>query len=128
MALSQAAALVEKAIGHKTNAEIEQDITNPGRDRAKYADPSGETMKALCWMGKNTVQLCMFAPKSQRRASNFWAFLTVYDTNQIIKWKSPSQEWSRIEMWFLKLQAVRSAVVICICFMAQSLKWRREIS
>jgi hypothetical protein len=57
MALSQAAALVEKALGHNDNAATEQDITNPGRDRAKYADPSGETMKALCWMGKNTVKL-----------------------------------------------------------------------
>ncbi|RDW69385.1 alcohol dehydrogenase-like protein [Coleophoma cylindrospora] len=57
MALSQAAALVEKVIGHDTNAVTEQDITNPGRDRAKYADPSGEKMKALCWMGKNTVKM-----------------------------------------------------------------------
>ena len=57
MALSQAAGLVEKALGHKDNAITAQDITNPGRDRQKYADPSGETMKALCWMGKNTVKL-----------------------------------------------------------------------
>ncbi|KAE8442581.1 hypothetical protein EG329_003068 [Mollisiaceae sp. DMI_Dod_QoI] len=57
MAMSQAAALVEKAIGHGNNATTEQDITNPARDRAKYADPSGETMKALVWMGKNTVQV-----------------------------------------------------------------------
>jgi len=57
MALSQAAAVVEKILGHDNNATTEQDITNPGRDRAKYADPSGETMKALVWMGKNTVQV-----------------------------------------------------------------------
>ncbi|TVY78147.1 Zinc-type alcohol dehydrogenase-like protein [Lachnellula suecica] len=58
MALSQAAAFVEqKILGHDTNATTEQDITNPGRDRAKYADPSGETMKALVWMGKNTVEV-----------------------------------------------------------------------
>ena len=57
MALSQAAALVEKVIGHGDNATIEQDITNPGRDREKYADSSGETMKALLWMGKNTVEV-----------------------------------------------------------------------
>lgn len=57
MALSQAAALVERIIGHDTNAVTEQDVTNPARDRAKYADPSGETMKALCWMGKNTVKI-----------------------------------------------------------------------
>jgi hypothetical protein len=57
MALSQTAAVVEKILGHDTNATTEQDISNPGRDRAKYADPSGETMKALVWMGKNTVQV-----------------------------------------------------------------------
>lgn len=60
MALSQAAALAEKIIGHKDNAETAQDITNPARDRKKYADPSGETMKALCWMGKNTVEISRF--------------------------------------------------------------------
>ena len=58
MALSQAAAFVEqKILGHGDNATTEQDITNPGRDRAKYADPSGEMMKALVWMGKNTVEV-----------------------------------------------------------------------
>ncbi|RAL61192.1 hypothetical protein DID88_010271 [Monilinia fructigena] len=57
MALSQAAALLEKIVGHDINAITEQDVTNPARDRQKYADPSGETMKALCWMGKNTVQI-----------------------------------------------------------------------
>lgn len=60
MALSQAAAKVESALGHGDNAVTEQDITNPGRDRKKYADPSGETMKALCWMGKNTVKVCEY--------------------------------------------------------------------
>jgi hypothetical protein len=38
MALSQAAALAEKVIGHGSNATTEQDVTNPGRDRAKYAE------------------------------------------------------------------------------------------
>ncbi len=55
--MSQAANLVEKVIGHTGNAITEQDVTNPARDRAKYADPSGETMKALCWMGKNSVKV-----------------------------------------------------------------------
>ena len=49
--------MMEKAIGHDSNAVTEQDITNPGRDRAKYADPSGETMKALVWNGKNSVKM-----------------------------------------------------------------------
>ncbi|KAE9371357.1 GroES-like protein [Stipitochalara longipes BDJ] len=57
MSLSQAAAVLEKVIGHGSNATTEQDITNPARDRSKYADPSGETMKALVWMGKNKVEV-----------------------------------------------------------------------
>jgi threonine dehydrogenase-like Zn-dependent dehydrogenase len=57
MALSQAAAKVEKIIGHDGSATTEQDITNPGKDRQKYADPSGEMMKALVWMGKNSVEV-----------------------------------------------------------------------
>ncbi|MCJ1315226.1 hypothetical protein MMC15_000542 [Xylographa vitiligo] len=62
MAMSQAANYVEKAVGHQDVAVTEQDLTNPARDRAKYADPSGETMKALVWMGKNDVQV-IDAPK-----------------------------------------------------------------
>ena len=57
MAMSQAAAQAEKAIGHGDNAVTEQDMTNPARDREKYGDPSGEKMKALAWMGKNTVEV-----------------------------------------------------------------------
>ncbi|KAI9710649.1 MAG: hypothetical protein M1828_002136 [Chrysothrix sp. TS-e1954] len=62
MAVSQAAAKGESLMGHRDNATTEQDMTNPGRDRAKYAHPSGEQMKALCWMGKNTVEV-MTVPK-----------------------------------------------------------------
>lgn len=49
--------MLEKAIGHRDNAIIEQDVSNPAIDRSKYADPSGETMKALLWEGKNTVKV-----------------------------------------------------------------------
>jgi len=56
MALSQAAAVVEKFLGHGDNATTVQDVTNPGRDRAKYGDPN-ITMKALTWQGKNTVEV-----------------------------------------------------------------------
>lgn len=54
---SQAANLLEKAMGHLDGAATEQDVSNPARDREKYADPSGEKMKALVWNGKNDVQL-----------------------------------------------------------------------
>lgn len=56
-ATAQGANLLEKALGHGDNAVVEQDMTNPSRDREKYADPSGEKMKALVWNGKNSVQL-----------------------------------------------------------------------
>lgn len=62
MATSQAANLVETAIGHTGEATTEQNVSNPARDRQKYADPSGETMKALVWMGKNSVEV-VNAPK-----------------------------------------------------------------
>lgn len=55
-AVSQAASLAEKAIGHGDNAITAQDVTNPARDRAKYGD-SSEMMKALVWQGKNTVEV-----------------------------------------------------------------------
>lgn len=58
--VSQAANLLEKAIGHTGDAVTEQNMTNPDRDREQYADPSGEKMKALVWMGKNDVQVGSF--------------------------------------------------------------------
>ncbi|KAK4691197.1 hypothetical protein P7C71_g5751, partial [Lecanoromycetidae sp. Uapishka_2] len=57
MAMSQSANLLEKAMGHGDNATTEQNMTNPARDREKYADPSGEKMLALAWMGKNDCQV-----------------------------------------------------------------------
>jgi hypothetical protein len=59
MAMSQAANLLEKVIGHDGSAVNKQDISNPAIDRSKYADPSGETMKALLWQGKNTIEVRM---------------------------------------------------------------------
>jgi hypothetical protein len=54
--MSQAAAQVEKALGHGDNATTLQDVTNPANNPA-WADPSGEKMKALAWMGKNSVEV-----------------------------------------------------------------------
>lgn len=59
MALSQATNKLEQAIGHTGDATTEQNMTNPSRDAAKYADPSGEKMKALAWMGKNDVKISL---------------------------------------------------------------------
>ncbi|KAF2219462.1 chaperonin 10-like protein [Elsinoe ampelina] len=56
MAMSQAAFKAEQAIGHNDNATTAQDVTNPANDREKFGD-SSETMKALCWEGKNTVKV-----------------------------------------------------------------------
>lgn len=55
--MSQAAFKVEQALGHDGSSIVKQDISNPAVDRAKYADPSGEKMKALVWLGKNKVEV-----------------------------------------------------------------------
>jgi len=54
MAMSQAAYKVEQVLGHDDNAITAQDAANPANSPS-YADPSNETMKALAWLGKNTV-------------------------------------------------------------------------
>jgi hypothetical protein len=56
MTTSQIAYKLEKAIGHDKNAVVAQDISNPAYNK-DAAHPSGETMKALAWMGKNAVQM-----------------------------------------------------------------------
>ncbi|KAK7424274.1 hypothetical protein QQX98_000542 [Neonectria punicea] len=57
MATSKAAFQVEKAVGHGDNSIIQQDVTS-----YQQTGESGETMKALAWMGKNKVQM-VDAPK-----------------------------------------------------------------
>jgi len=56
MTTSQAAYKIEQAIGHDENATTAQDISNFAYNK-DAADSSGKTMKALAWMGKNTVQI-----------------------------------------------------------------------
>lgn len=53
MATSQIAYAVEKVIGHDDSAITQQDVAVPSGETGK----SGETMKALCWMGKNKVEI-----------------------------------------------------------------------
>ena len=65
MAMSQATNLVEKALGHTGTATTEQNVSNPARDRSKYADPSGETMKALTWQGKGSVKVGESSPNTK---------------------------------------------------------------
>lgn len=50
---SQAAYQAEKVIGHGDNAVTQQDVTSYEGETGK----SGETMKALAWMGKNKVKM-----------------------------------------------------------------------
>lgn len=57
MATSRVANVLET--GRKEEANIAQDVSNPARDKQKFADPSGETMKALVWLGKNDVAVGM---------------------------------------------------------------------
>lgn len=62
MAMSQVAWKVEQAIGHGDNATTIQDVTNPGL-KPEWGNPS-ETMKALVWIGKNTVEVGQDRPQS----------------------------------------------------------------
>ena len=55
MALSQAAFVAEKAMGHGDNATTAQDVSNTSLDN-RYGD-SSEMMKALVWQGKNSVEV-----------------------------------------------------------------------
>lgn len=58
MAANLGAKAAEKVIGHgDQNRAARTDIANPDREGGKYADPSGEKMKALVWMGKNDVRV-----------------------------------------------------------------------
>lgn len=56
MTTSQAAYRAEQVVGHDNNAIIAQDVSNFANN-TDAADPNGETMKALAWMGKNKVQI-----------------------------------------------------------------------
>lgn len=53
-----AAKQAEKVLGHGDKGRVvHTDISNPDREGGKYADESGEKMKALVWMGKNDVRV-----------------------------------------------------------------------
>ncbi|KAI1108608.1 GroES-like protein [Nemania sp. NC0429] len=51
MSLSQAASVVEGIVGHDDSAVTAQDVST------YRGQGTSETMKALCWMGKNSVQV-----------------------------------------------------------------------
>lgn len=60
MSQNIAAKGVENVLGHgDKDRATHTDISNPDREGGKYADPSGEKMKALVWMGKNDVRVGM---------------------------------------------------------------------
>lgn len=51
----------EKVLGHDDkDRAAKTDISNPERDGGKYADPSGEKMKALVWEAKNKVRVGIY--------------------------------------------------------------------
>lgn len=52
------AKVAETALGHDNQDRAAvTDISNPDRDGGKYADESGERMKALVWEAKNKVRV-----------------------------------------------------------------------
>ncbi|KAJ5562505.1 hypothetical protein N7535_003044 [Penicillium sp. DV-2018c] len=54
MAMSQAANLVEKLVGHDNNATVTTDVSNY---KNEYGEESGEPIKATTWQGKNSVKV-----------------------------------------------------------------------
>lgn len=60
MAQNFAARQLEKVLGHGDHDRAAHtDISNPDREGGRFADDSGEKMKALAWMGKNDVHVSM---------------------------------------------------------------------
>lgn len=57
MAFTQAANLVEKAIGHGDNATITTDVSNYNNE---YGQETGDKILATTWQGKNTVKVGMW--------------------------------------------------------------------
>lgn len=55
MATSRAANIAEKVLKDENEAAPIQDLSNPAKDAQKFGDPSGQTMKALIWLGKKEV-------------------------------------------------------------------------
>jgi len=58
VAENESAKVAEAVLGHgDQDRATHTDISNPDCEGGKYADPSGEKMKALVWMGKNDVRV-----------------------------------------------------------------------
>ncbi|KAK4097744.1 GroES-like protein [Parathielavia hyrcaniae] len=58
MAANFAAKQLESVLGHGDKDRATQtDISNPDREGGRFADESGEKMKALAWMAKNDVRV-----------------------------------------------------------------------
>lgn len=56
MAFTQAANLIEKAIGHGDNASITTDVSNYNNE---HGMESGDLIQATVWDGKNSVKVGM---------------------------------------------------------------------
>ncbi|PVF94887.1 GroES-like protein [Serendipita vermifera] len=56
--MNAAANAAEKLMRKReAGADVVTDVSNPASNPQKYADPSGEKMQALAWMGANDVQM-----------------------------------------------------------------------
>jgi hypothetical protein len=65
MAENLMAKMADSVLGHSDQDRATNiDISDPDREGHKYADESGEKMKALIWMGKNDVRIGLFAYSS----------------------------------------------------------------
>jgi hypothetical protein len=63
MAATQAANLVEKAVGHSGTATVTTDISNYNNE---HGVETGEKIRATVWQGKNSVEIGMRTPRQRR--------------------------------------------------------------
>jgi hypothetical protein len=81
---SQAAYKIEQAIGHDDNATTQQDVSNPGLKGNRYGQES-ERMKALVWMGKNTVEIGAHNPRKYFCCANLQKLTFLWITVDVPK-------------------------------------------
>jgi hypothetical protein len=68
MATSQAANVVEAAVGHSGTASVTTDVSNYGKK--EYGEETGAKIKATIWNGKNSVKLGMSDQRTRAFAAD----------------------------------------------------------
>ena len=103
--------------GAEGQAHIATDVANPASNPEKYADPSGEKMKALAWQGANDVQM----------GQSLWFSKYFFFTDKKTQSTPSNRKLSMTKMSSSKSQVQPSVVVTYISIMVPSSKCKRVI-